>query len=83
MGLRDRLSSKRISNVNTDMQELVDKYLYDDVIGGMMRDSSFIDDCVSEISSQGIDSEIESKINELSEIIKRAIEIAEDKYNNY
>ena len=83
MSLRDRLSSSNEVNISGDIQELVDNYLYDTVIGGMIRETDFMNDCQKAISDQGIESEIESKVNELAAILKKAIDVAEEKYDNY
>ena len=83
MSLRDRLASTSEVSISGDIQELVDNYLYDTVIGGMIRERDFMDDCQKSISDQGIESEIQNKVNELASILKKAIDIAEEKYDNY
>ena len=70
-------------DISGDIQELIDNFLYDKKIGGMIRETDFINDCIKEIKNQGIEEEIYNKVNELAEILVKAIDIAEEKYNNY
>ena len=83
MSLRDRLAGNNVMDISGDIQELIDNFLYDKKIGGMIRETDFINDCIKEIKNQGIEEEINNKVNELAEILVKAIDIAEEKYNNY
>ena len=83
MSLRDRLAGNNVMDISGDIQELIDNFLYDKKIGGMIRETDFINDCIIEIKNQGIEEEIYNKVNELAEILVKAIDIAEEKYNNY
>lgn len=83
MSLRDRLAGNNVMDISGDIQELIDNFLYDKKIGGMIRETDFINDCIKEIKNQGIEEEIYNKVNELAEILVKAIDIAEEKYNNY
>ncbi len=83
MSLRSRLAGNSEVSISGDIQEFVEEYLYDKVIGDILREPDFIDDCKTSIKNDGIEDEIYNKINELAAIIKKAADIAEEKSNNY
>lgn len=83
MRLKNRSASSNEVSIGGDIQEMVDIYIYDTIIGGMIRDKDFINDCEKTITDQGITDEIENKVRELASIIKKAIDIADEKYKNY
>lgn len=68
--------------IKNDLEEIVNNYLYNKLINGLISDSKFTEDCITEIENSGLQQEIEKAIELLSQKISEAHEKAIDIYNN-